>query len=116
MNDRLLSMLGLARRAGRLCVGHDASIEAIVRNKAKLCVLCADASERLKKEMRHACSYGGKDIMCLTLSIDILTLSGAIGTKAAVLTVNDEGFAKTIASLHNEQQSAKGTQTNELLR
>lgn len=116
MNDRLLSMLGLARRAGRLSVGHDASIEAIVRNKAKLCVICSDASERLKKEMRHACSYGGKDIMCLTLNLDILTLSGAIGTKAAVLTVNDEGFAKKIASLHNEQSSAEGTQTNEPMR
>ncbi|MGN1444138.1 MAG: ribosomal L7Ae/L30e/S12e/Gadd45 family protein, partial [Acutalibacteraceae bacterium] len=53
MNDRLLSLLGMARRAGRLAVGHDAAIEAIVKNKAKLCVLCRDASERLKKEMQH---------------------------------------------------------------
>lgn len=106
MNDRLLSLLGIARRAGRLAVGHDASIEAIVKNKAELCILCADASERLKKEMRHACTYKGKSVACLTLDCDILTLSGAIGTKAAVLCVNDKGFAGKIASLHNEQQSA----------
>lgn len=104
MNNRLLSLLGIARRAGRLSVGHDASIEAIVRNKAKLCILCADASERLKSEMRHACSYGKKDILCLTLDFDILTLSGAIGTRAAVITVNDTGFAEKIACLDNEQK------------
>lgn len=106
MNDRLLSLLGIARRAGRLSVGHDASVEAIVKNKAELCVLCADASERLKKEMRHACTYKGKNVACLILDCDILTLSKAIGTKAAVLSVNDKGFAEKIASLHNEQQSA----------
>ena len=107
MNDRLLSLLGIARRAGRLSVGHDASVEAIVKNKAELCVLCADASERLKKEMRHACTYKGKNVACLILDCDILTLSKAIGTKAAVLSVNDKGFAGKIASLHNEQQSAE---------
>ena len=106
MNDRLLSLLGIARRARRLSVGHDASIEAIVKNKAELCILCADASDRLKKEMRHACTYKGKNVAVLTLDCDILTLSGAIGTKAAVLSVNDKGFAGRIASLHNEQQSA----------
>lgn len=104
MNDRLLSLLGMARRAGKLSVGHDASIESIVKNKAKLCILCADASDRLKKEMQHACSYGKKDILCLTLDSDILTLSGAIGTKAATVTVNDAGFAERIAFIYNEQQ------------
>ena len=105
MNDRLLSLLGIARRAGRLSVGHDAAVEAIVKNKAKLCVLCRDASDRLKKEMQHACTYEKKNIACLILDCDILTLSGAIGTKAAVLTVNYEGFSQKIVSLYNEQQS-----------
>ena len=48
MNEKILSLFGLARRAGRLAPGHDAVVESIVKNRAKLCVLCLEASERLE--------------------------------------------------------------------
>lgn len=97
MNDRVLSLLGLARRAGKLSLGHDAAIEAIVKNKAKLCLVCRDGSQRLKNEMSHACGYENKKITFIEIDCEISQLSKAIGSKAAVLTVNDEGFAKAIA-------------------
>ncbi|MCM1543842.1 MAG: ribosomal L7Ae/L30e/S12e/Gadd45 family protein [Ruminococcus sp.] len=97
MNDRILSLLGLARRAGKLSLGHDAAIDAIVRNKAKLCFVCRDGSQRLKNEMSHACTYENKNITFKELDCETAELSKAVGSKAAVLTVNDEGFAKAIA-------------------
>ena len=98
MNEKILSFFGLARRAGRLAPGHDAAIESIVKNKAKLCVLCLDASERLEREIRHACSYGGKNIPVIKSGFSAGELSKAIGTKAAVVSVNDEGFSKKLLS------------------
>lgn len=102
MNEKILSFLGLARRAGRLVPGHDAAIESIVKNKAKLCVLCFDASERLEREIRHACSYGGKNIPVIKSGFSAGELSKAIGTKAAVVSVNDEGFSKKLLSMFEQ--------------
>ena len=103
--QKILSLLGMARRAGRLSLGHDAAEDAIVKNKAKLCLCCADASARLQREMQHACSYAHKSIPCLTLSFSMVTLSKAIGSRAAVVTVDDEGFAKRLGSLFAEIQN-----------
>lgn len=102
MNEKILSFFGLARRAGRLAPGHDAAIESIVKNKAKLCVLCLDASERLEREIRHACSYGGKNIPVIKAGFSAGELSKAIGTKAAVVSVNDEGFSKKLLSMFEQ--------------
>ena len=52
-NSKLLSLLGLAKKAGKLSLGHDAVIEAIGRRKAHLIVLAVDASERIEREMKR---------------------------------------------------------------
>lgn len=96
MNDRFLSLLGMARKSGRVSSGHDAVIGSIIKNKAKLCILASDASERLQKEIKHACTYDSKNIPVIVTHYDILTLSSAIGSKAAVVSVDDEGFAKAL--------------------
>ena len=96
MNDKFLSLLGMARRSGRVSLGHDAVIGSVIRNKAKLCILSKDASDRLKKEISHACTYENKNIPVLITNYDILTLSSAVGSKAAIVSVDDEGFAKAL--------------------
>ena len=102
MNDKFLSLLGMARRGGKLSLGHDAAIGSIVRNKAKLCIVSAEGSDRLKKEMTHACSFDNKNIPVLITKYETLELSKAIGSKAAVMTVDDEGFAKALQERYNE--------------
>lgn len=96
MNDKFLSLLGIARRASALSLGHDAAVSAVVKNRAKLCVISFEGSERLKKEMEHACTFQGKNIPLLITDYTLTELSAAIGSKAAVLTVDDEGFAKAL--------------------
>ena len=60
MNDKFLSLLGMARRSGNLCLGHDAAVSSVVKNKAKLCIVSVEGSERLRREMAHSCSFEGK--------------------------------------------------------
>lgn len=104
MNDKFLSLLGMARRSGNLCLGHDAAVSSVVKNKARLCIISLEGSERLKKEMAHACSFEGKSIPVIIVSYDITELSKAIGSKAAVITVTDEGFASALVKRYNENQ------------
>ena len=104
MNDKFLSLLGMARRSGKLSLGHDAAVGSVVRNKAALCVLSFEGSDRLKKEMAHACSYEGKNIPLLITDYTITELSAAIGSKAAVITVDDEGFAKALQDRYTDRK------------
>ena len=104
MNDKFLSLLGMARRSGNLCLGHDAAVSSVVKNKAQLCIISEEGSERLKKEMKHACSFEGKNIPVIIVNYEITELSKAIGSKAAVLTVTDEGFAAALVKRYEEGQ------------
>lgn len=104
MNDKFLSLLGMARKSGRLCLGHDAAVSSVVKSKAQLCVISQEGSDRLKKEMAHACSFEGKNIPVIIVDYTITELSKAIGSKAAVLTVTDEGFAKALVKRYEESQ------------
>lgn len=94
MNDKFLSLLGMARRSGKLSLGHDAVISSVVKNKAKLVIVSSEGSERLKKEISHACSYGGKNIPIIFTLYTTAELSKAVGSKAAVMSLDDEGFGK----------------------
>lgn len=91
MNDKFLNALGLCFKAGKLGVGHDASKEAVRNNTAQLCILCCDASERLKKEFHNM-----SDIRIADTVYSMSDIKSAIGTASGVLTVNDAGFAKLI--------------------
>ena len=102
MNDKFLSLLGMARRSGNLCLGHDAAVSSVVKNKAKLCIVSVEVSERLRREMAHACSFEGKSIPVIIADYPIQELSQAIGSKAAVMTVTDENLASALIKRYEE--------------
>ncbi len=99
MNDKFLNMLGLARRAGKLSPGHDASFESIQKGKAYACFLCCDASDRLKEEFDRTTKYEGRNVPLIETEYLTEDLYAATGKKAAVFTINDEGFANTLIKL-----------------
>ena len=94
-NDRLLGFLGLARKAGKLAVGTAATEESIKRKRAKLVIIASDISAKSEKEIRFLCDKFGATAATAKLGIDDITQS--IGTRAGILAVEDEGFAKAMA-------------------
>ena len=52
--ERLLSFLGIARRAQKLSMGADAAQEAMQKGKTKLLLLASDLSERSERSARAA--------------------------------------------------------------
>ncbi len=100
-------MLGLARRAGKLSCGHDASFEAIEKGKARICFLTCDASDRLKEEFKRTTVYNGRNIPCIEINYDKDKLHVALNIRAAVLTVNDNGFAEKLIELSDIKSGLK---------
>ncbi len=93
MNNPVLSRLGLARRANLLAVGTEAVKTALQKRKAHLVLLAQDISAKSEKEFQYL--SGGK-VPVVRLSADLETVGAAIGIRAGILAVTDEGMAKAI--------------------
>ncbi|MBR4287023.1 MAG: ribosomal L7Ae/L30e/S12e/Gadd45 family protein [Clostridia bacterium] len=98
-----MGFLGICRKAGKLLCGHDVVKESIISSQAQLIMLSSDAAERLEREMRHACTYNGKNIPVLRTAFTMDDFGAAIGKKAAVFSVTDTGFATNILHKFGEE-------------
>lgn len=95
INDKALSALGMAMRAGKLATGDEIVLKAIRAGKAQLVIIAGDASLNTKKKFQDKCnSYG----VSLVEAYDRLSLGRAIGkAERVVIAVVDVQFAKLIA-------------------
>ncbi len=95
MNEKLIGLLGIARRAGRLQTGFEATVTAVKSGDARLMLCAGDVSEKTRKEWRFAT----KDALPLTsLPLDKTALGRALGAPRPVglVAVCDEGFARAM--------------------
>lgn len=97
LSKKYMSMLGMARRAGKLSMGHDMALKAIKEKKAKLVIFSADISPRLIGEFERVC--GENQISCLKIEETINDIHMLLGYKAGVITVNDDNFSNRIEEL-----------------
>ena len=93
-NDKFAGLLGICRKAGKLSVGHDESKNSVKTRNAVLCILASDSSQRLKTEFETLCSENG--VTFLPVSYTVEQFLFIIGSKAAVITVNDAGLAQKL--------------------
>ena len=92
--DKVLSLIGLAMKAGRCASGEMMTETETKSGRAKLVIIASDASDNTKKKFRDMCKfyrvpicfYGDKD-----------TLGHAMGKEfRASLAILDNGFADGI--------------------
>ena len=92
--DNVLSMLGLARKAGKVVSGEFSTENAIREGSARLVIVSTDASDNTKKRFTNKCTYyhvpyyeyGTKESLGACIGLQIRT-------SVAVL---DEGLASSI--------------------
>ena len=88
MNDKVISLLGLAERAGKIASGEFAA------EKARLIIVAEDASDNTKKKFSDMCKYYQVPFACYSQKE---LLGHGIGKEfRASLAVLDGGFAKAI--------------------
>ena len=94
--QKLLSLIGLARKAGKLTVGTEAVCDSIRGGKVKLVIASAEASDNTKKRISNCTAYYGVRIEYTGATPD--ELGTAIGKGAtACVGIGDENFIKLIA-------------------
>lgn len=85
-------------------MGHDMVKQSVTKNKAKLIILCRDASPRLVKEFQSLAEKHKVEV--LVSGITIAEVHFTIGYKAAVMAVEDENFSKRIIELLRQEENA----------
>lgn len=90
----MLSLIGLATKAGKTASGEFLTEREVKSGKAALVIVAGDASENTKKKFRNMCDYYKVPIYFYE---DKDTLGHAMGKQfRSSLAVLDEGFAKGI--------------------
>ena len=94
MADKVLSLLGLARRAGKLEAGFDAAVSAARAKKARLLIAAADVSEKTVKNLKYEGDRVG--IPTVRGNAGMEETGRACNVRAGVLAVTDQGFAAAL--------------------
>lgn len=96
MQNKVLSTLGLARRAARLNYGFDMVMAGL--HKTHLLLLAEDCAERTCRNVEAAAR--DFEIPLVRLPYTKESLGAAIGTKpVGIIGVADQGFAKSLVKL-----------------
>lgn len=106
MNSNTLGFFGLIRRAGKLTIGCDPTVDSMKKGTAKLVVMASDISKNTKKTvLRNAEAYGVHTIIVNCAKDE---LSFAVGKMAAVVSVDDDGFARGLEKkLANDKEECQ---------
>ena len=97
MDKRILSSLGLCKKAGKLIFGVPMIIEAMQKGKKIYLVLeASDTSENTHKKITDKCSFYG--VEKIRLEADCNTISEAVGKSStlAAIAITDESFYRMI--------------------
>ena len=97
MKNKILTLIGFAKKSGKVFSGEETTLEKIKSRKAKIVFIASDAAENTSKRLRDKANYRGI-VICEIFSRD--ELGKAIGQQDRVsICINDKGFAEAIMEL-----------------
>jgi ribosomal protein L7Ae-like RNA K-turn-binding protein len=104
--NKLLSSLGLCKKAGKLVAGFEAVSDDIKAGKAFLVVTAADLSPKTEKEIQYITEKHLIDHIAAPVTMD--EISHWLGRRVGVLAVSDAGLARAVSMaavrLNEEEQ------------
>lgn len=96
INNKVLSLLGLAKRANKVVTGQDIVLKNIRNNKVNLVFIANDCGKSTLKKFTDKCNFYQIDIDTTFSKQD---LSDAIGSKRSIIGITDRGFSKKMKQL-----------------
>ncbi len=97
MNDKLLGMLGLAVRAGKVSFGVFMTEKLVEEGKARLVIAASDIGASNKRRLEAKCSHAGVRIIYYSNKENLSRAVGRENTPA--VGIKDEGFTEAIVKI-----------------
>ena len=95
--DRILGLIGLCTKAGKITFGTQACLEAIERRKIKMLIVAEDAADRTKQNFTYQCENRNIPIKIFG---NIEELSKAIGqNNKAVIGIKEKNLSNQIMKI-----------------
>ncbi len=92
MDDELLGLLGLCKKAGKLLLGEEETAAAALAHKARLILIAADASANTAEKTRRCAQAGNAP--CFQVDLTKARMGSAAGAApCAVACITDVGLA-----------------------
>ncbi len=99
--NRILSLIGLATKAGKTVSGEFSTEKAVKSGQASVVVVSAEASDNTKKKFQNMCTYYKVPIYFYGEKIE---LGNAMGKEfRASLAITDTGLGKALEKQRNSQ-------------
>ena len=100
MNDKLLSFLGIAMRAGSIVFGMDEVKKNILKNKIKLILTANDISDNSYLKIQKFSVVNNIEFLKIKNTKDDINM--ILGKYSAILGIKDINFANKIKSIVQE--------------
>lgn len=101
MKSRVLNMLGIANKAGKVISGEESVINGLQKGKLKMVFVASDASEATTDSISRKCFYYHVEYVNAFASDE---LSKAIGKERKIIGITDEGICNAIRKLMEESK------------
>ncbi len=92
--DKVLSLLGFAKKAHKIISGSNAVIRSILSGRSFLVIVTIDAGLSIKNKMQRLCDENGIPYMIYGSSQELSKATGEINK--VIFSVEDDNFAKSI--------------------
>ena len=101
-NNKALSLIGLATKAGKTVSGEFSTEKSIKTGKGYLAIVAGDSSDNTKKKFRNMCEFYGVPLYILSAKE---TIGHAVGKEfRASLAVQDWNFAEAIRKVLQDEE------------
>lgn len=112
MSNNILSLIGLAKKAGKLEIGEEPVSAAARAGQARLICIASDAADNSQRRAGHFAE--ASHVVCIDLPFTKAELGFALGrTSCAMLALTDAGFSASIVkklSLNHPDQYSEAAQ------
>ncbi len=97
MSSNSLNILSIARRAGKIVMGMDITVENIKAGLCSCVCIASDLSEKSKKEILFVCEKENVAVFDAGVSMD--EIKNVLSKRSGIVAVLDKGFAKKLESI-----------------
>jgi ribosomal protein L7Ae-like RNA K-turn-binding protein len=100
-SQKVINLLTICRKAGKLVTGFDISLENVVARKSSYVLLASDISPKTVKELNYQLNSEGLEskVKVLSLPLTMEDVAKYINVRAGVIAICDNGFGKSFEKL-----------------
>ncbi len=96
-NERLLAMIGMSKRAGKLTAGFDTVTEGVRMGTINQVFYASDVSAKTVKELEYICNQENATVTALPVTMD--EIKRITAKRSGVFAITDAGLRRKISEM-----------------